>query len=109
MNHVEAQSSYDSCCRVIITEAAKEWRRLYTKAVSERPVLITGLLFMSWCGGWLLQGSNLVAAGYCLYSSSMHLVFTLGNGVVGFTYDQQVTKPFTSWCLFFSFFEVCVA
>jgi fructose-1,6-bisphosphatase len=51
--------------------------------------------------GWLLQGSNLVAAGYCLYSSSMHLVFTLGNGVVGFTYDQQVTTPSPSSFLSF--------
>lgn len=78
------------------------------QAVSERGVLIAGLCLFRGVG-WLLQGSNLVAAGYCLYSSSMHLVFTLGNGVVGFTYDQQVTKPFTSWCLFFSFCEVCVA
>mmetsp|Transcript_9995 Transcript_9995/g.19209 ORF Transcript_9995/g.19209 Transcript_9995/m.19209 type:complete len:449 (-) Transcript_9995:223-1569(-) len=39
----------------------------------------------------LLQpGRNLVAAGYCLYSSAVTLVFTLGNGVVGFTLDENI-------------------
>ncbi len=38
----------------------------------------------------LQPGTNLVAAGYCLYSSATHLVFTLGNGVNGFTYDPMV-------------------
>ena len=38
----------------------------------------------------LQPGTNLVAAGYCLYSSSTHLVFTLGNGVNGFTYDTHI-------------------
>lgn len=38
----------------------------------------------------LQPGTNLVAAGYCLYSSSTHLVFTLGKGVNGFTYDTHI-------------------
>ena len=35
-------------------------------------------------------GSNLVAAGYCMYSSSTILVLTLGDGVNGFTFDPSV-------------------
>lgn len=38
----------------------------------------------------LQQGRNLVAAGYCLYSSATTFVFTLGNGVWGFTYDERI-------------------
>lgn len=38
----------------------------------------------------LQQGRNLVAAGYCLYSSATSFVFTLGNGVWGFTYDERI-------------------
>ncbi len=38
----------------------------------------------------LQQGKNLVAAGYCLYSSATSFVFTLGNGVWGFTYDERI-------------------
>ena len=38
----------------------------------------------------LQPGTNLVAAGYCLYSSATHLVFTLGSGVNGFTYDPMI-------------------
>ena len=38
----------------------------------------------------LQPGKNLVAAGYCLYSSATSLVFTLGNGVNGFTYDEHI-------------------
>jgi len=38
----------------------------------------------------LQPGKNLVAAGYCFYSSSTELVLTFGNGVVGFTLDQEV-------------------
>ena len=38
----------------------------------------------------LQPGTSLVAAGYCLYSSATHLVFTMGNGVNGFTYDSHV-------------------
>jgi fructose-1,6-bisphosphatase I len=36
----------------------------------------------------LQPGNNLVAAGYCLYSSATTLVFTLGDGVHGFTLDE---------------------
>ena len=35
----------------------------------------------------LQPGRSLVAAGYCMYSSSTVLVFTLGDGVQGFTLD----------------------
>ena len=35
----------------------------------------------------LQPGTNLVCAGYCLYSSSTHFVFTYGDGVNGFTLD----------------------
>lgn len=35
-------------------------------------------------------GSSLLAAGYCLYSSSTVFVITVGNGVYGFTYDSAV-------------------
>lgn len=35
-------------------------------------------------------GSNLVAAGYCMYSSSCMMVLTTGNGVNGFTLDPQI-------------------
>lgn len=35
-------------------------------------------------------GSGLLAAGYCLYSSSVILVLSIGNGVYGFTYDSLV-------------------
>ena len=35
-------------------------------------------------------GSSLLAAGYCLYSSSTVLVITVGDGVFGFTYDSIV-------------------
>ena len=38
----------------------------------------------------LQPGENLVAAGYCLYSSATTFVFTIGNGVVGFTYDERI-------------------
>jgi fructose-1,6-bisphosphatase I len=38
----------------------------------------------------LQPGTNLVAAGYCLYSSATTLVFTLGNGVHGFTLDESI-------------------
>lgn len=30
------------------------------------------------------------AAGYCMYSSSTILVFTMGDGVNGFTLDPQI-------------------
>mmetsp|Transcript_17589 Transcript_17589/g.49161 ORF Transcript_17589/g.49161 Transcript_17589/m.49161 type:complete len:185 (-) Transcript_17589:18-572(-) len=35
-------------------------------------------------------GTELVAAGYCMYSSSTVLVLSLGTGVYGFTVDQQI-------------------
>lgn len=38
----------------------------------------------------LQPGENLVAAGYCLYSSATFFVFTLGNGCLGFTLDENI-------------------
>ncbi|GKY98521.1 hypothetical protein MPSEU_000809200 [Mayamaea pseudoterrestris] len=38
----------------------------------------------------LQPGTNLVAAAYCLYSSSTFLVLTLGKGVYMFTLDEQI-------------------
>lgn len=38
----------------------------------------------------LQPGKNLVAAGYCMYSSSTVLMLTLGNGVYGFTLDTSI-------------------
>mmetsp|Transcript_55148 Transcript_55148/g.129114 ORF Transcript_55148/g.129114 Transcript_55148/m.129114 type:complete len:487 (-) Transcript_55148:96-1556(-) len=38
----------------------------------------------------LQPGTALVAAGYILYSSSTELVFTIGQGTVGFTLDQAI-------------------
>lgn len=38
----------------------------------------------------LQPGTALVASGYCLYSSSCLFVFTVGNGVNGFTYDRSI-------------------
>ena len=38
----------------------------------------------------LQPGTNLVAAAYCLYSSSTFLVLTLGNGVYMFTLDDSI-------------------
>ena len=38
----------------------------------------------------LKPGSSLVASGYALYSSATHFVFTLGNGVNGFTLDEEI-------------------
>jgi fructose-1,6-bisphosphatase I len=40
----------------------------------------------------LQPGKNLVAAGYCLYSSSTILIFTMGDGTHGFTLDPQVNE-----------------
>lgn len=40
----------------------------------------------------LQPGRNLVAAGYCLYSSATILVFTLGEGTHGFTLDPQINE-----------------
>lgn len=38
----------------------------------------------------LQPGTNLVAAAYCLYSSSTFLVLTLGSGTYGFTLDENL-------------------
>lgn len=38
----------------------------------------------------LQPGINLAAAGYVLYSSSTFLTMTIGNGVYGFTLDEQL-------------------
>jgi len=38
----------------------------------------------------LQPGTKLVAAAYCLYSSSTFLVLTLGNGVYMFTLDEEI-------------------
>merc|ERR1719276_557616 len=38
----------------------------------------------------LQPGTNLVAAAYCLYSSSTFLSLTLGNGTYGFTLDENI-------------------
>eukprot|EP00471_Norrisiella_sphaerica_P003331 CAMPEP_0184478730 /NCGR_PEP_ID=MMETSP0113_2-20130426/675_1 /TAXON_ID=91329 /ORGANISM="Norrisiella sphaerica, Strain BC52" /LENGTH=436 /DNA_ID=CAMNT_0026856619 /DNA_START=91 /DNA_END=1401 /DNA_ORIENTATION=- len=38
----------------------------------------------------LQPGNNLVAAGYCMYSSSTILVMTTGNGLNGFTLDPTI-------------------
>jgi len=38
----------------------------------------------------LQPGTNLVAAAYCLYSSSTFFVLTLGNGVYMFTLDETI-------------------
>ena len=38
----------------------------------------------------LQPGTNLVAAAYCLYSSSTFLVLTLGAGTYGFTLDENI-------------------
>lgn len=38
----------------------------------------------------LQPGKNLIAAGYCLYSSSCFFCLTLGNGVNIFTLDRQI-------------------
>merc|ERR1712174_150260 len=38
----------------------------------------------------LQPGTNLVAAAYCLYSSSTFLTLTLGNGVYMFVLDEQI-------------------
>lgn len=35
-------------------------------------------------------GSSLLSAGYCMYSSSVILVLTIGKGVFGFTLDPTV-------------------
>lgn len=41
-------------------------------------------------GDVLRPGSELIAAGYCMYGSSTQLVLTTGNGVNGFTLDPSI-------------------
>lgn len=36
------------------------------------------------------SSSNIVGAGYCMYSSTTTLMFSIGNGLHGFTLDQSV-------------------
>ncbi|CEH12736.1 fructose--bisphosphatase [Ceraceosorus bombacis] len=38
----------------------------------------------------LRPGTEMVAAGYCMYGSSANLVLTTGNGVNGYTLDNQI-------------------
>lgn len=38
----------------------------------------------------LQPGSNMIAAGYCMYSSSTIMMITLGEGVFGFTLDSSI-------------------
>lgn len=40
----------------------------------------------------LQPGNKLLAAGYCLYSSTTMLVFTLGGGTHGFTLDPSIQE-----------------
>ncbi|KAL7551162.1 hypothetical protein ACHAWF_018296 [Thalassiosira exigua] len=40
-------------------------------------------------GSFLQRGTEMVAAGYCLYSATTVLVLTLGSGVHGFTLDPD--------------------
>lgn len=40
----------------------------------------------------LQPGNKLLAAGYCLYSSTTMLVFSLGGGTHGFTLDQTINE-----------------
>lgn len=44
----------------------------------------------------LQKGSDQVAAGYVIYGSSTMMVYTTGNGVNGFTYDQSLGEYFLS-------------
>lgn len=45
-----------------------------------------------WIDAVLQPGKNMRAAGYCLYSSATVLVFTLKDGVYGFTLDPQIQE-----------------
>lgn len=44
----------------------------------------------------LQPGSEQVAAGYVIYGSSVMMVYTVGNGVHGFTYDPSLGEFFLS-------------
>jgi len=52
--------------------------------------LIDGVEADNCLANTLQPGTNLVAAAYCLYSSSTFLVITLGNGVYMFTLDENI-------------------
>jgi fructose-1,6-bisphosphatase I len=41
-------------------------------------------------GDVLQPGTNMLAAGYCMYGSSCTLVLSTGNGVNGFTLDPSL-------------------
>jgi fructose-1,6-bisphosphatase I len=51
------------------------------------------------CGpdDWLRPGSELVAAGYLLYSTSTMLVYSAGDGVHAFTLDPEVGEFLLTW------------
>eukprot|EP00281_Chroomonas_sp_CCMP1168_P023521 CAMPEP_0206229256 /NCGR_PEP_ID=MMETSP0047_2-20121206/9600_1 /ASSEMBLY_ACC=CAM_ASM_000192 /TAXON_ID=195065 /ORGANISM="Chroomonas mesostigmatica_cf, Strain CCMP1168" /LENGTH=441 /DNA_ID=CAMNT_0053652543 /DNA_START=35 /DNA_END=1360 /DNA_ORIENTATION=- len=64
---------------------------VYEEAESMENCLVDGGTVDQSCIFNTLQpGSSLVASGYCLYSSSCMFVFTVGNGVNGFTYDRSI-------------------
>lgn len=65
---------YDENCKVDETLADDE------KSAQEQECL----------ANTLQPGTNLVAAAYCLYSSSTFLTITLGNGVYMFTLDETI-------------------
>jgi fructose-1,6-bisphosphatase I len=46
---------------------------------------------------WLRPGSDLVAAGYLLYSTSTMLVYSAGDGVHAFTLDPEVGEFLLTW------------
>lgn len=46
---------------------------------------------------WLRPGSELVAAGYLLYSTSTMLVYSTGDGVHAFTLDPEVGEFLLTW------------
>lgn len=46
---------------------------------------------------WLRPGSELVAAGYLLYSTSTMLVYSAGDGVHAFTLDPEVGEFLLTW------------
>jgi len=48
-------------------------------------------------GDWLRPGSDLVAAGYLLYSTSTMLVYSTGDGVHAFTLDPEVGEFLLTW------------
>jgi len=64
---------------------------VYEEAESmENCVLDEGAVEGSCLMNTLQPGTSLVASGYCLYSSSVIFVLTVGAGVDGFTYDRAI-------------------